>query len=351
MASYYELLQVQPTATADEVDAACTTLYNKWRRLVTHHTADVRNQAMQALEQLEGIRATLSDPVARAAYDAGIGLKGQIGGLADPDAVLAAAPAPAVPTMTPPSTRLSSAAPASTVAARPSLWTCPKNGCGAENPPNTKFCLHCGTQLVRECPACHKMASLVASGFCGECGENYSVVTERQELEAKIAERLPMYIELTSEVDAATIYIDTMSRPANKGVVIAILGIASLGCLILGVALVSTSLPSFFILLAFCILFFMLLLWISLNPDWGKADLGTKHDELIDLQKKQSGIRADLEQLLTKFHNNLSAGLAAPDQEQFDATAELEQIIRRYKHAREQSSESEAITVDPGWGS
>lgn len=230
MANYYELLQVPSTATAEELDAACTSLYNKWRRLVTHHVADIRNQATQALEQLEGIRATLSDPTARAAYDAGIGLKGNIGGLADPDAVLAAAPAMAAPVMIPPTVRLSGNGAATSAAPRPSLWTCPKKSCGAENPPNTKHCLQCGTQLVRECPECGKMASLVATGYCGECGFHYDVAVERAETKAKgveqdglLQQQQSRLLELRAERSKVNIGIGT---PGLKLSIFLVLGIA-----------------------------------------------------------------------------------------------------------------------------
>jgi len=51
------------------------------------------------------------------------------------------------------------------------LWECQK--CGAINPERALFCSDCGTQLLRECPKCHKNSSLVATGFCPSCGSNY----------------------------------------------------------------------------------------------------------------------------------------------------------------------------------
>jgi len=194
MATYYETLQVQPTATPAEVDDACNTLYNKWRRLVTHHDPSVVNQANQALQQVDAIRSTLSDPVRRSAYDEGIGLNGAIGGLADPEAVLRAMPVVTMAPPSPPPPRPLAGPPAQVAASRPGLWACPKKGCGAENPPNTKFCFKCGTQLVQECPECKKMSSLISTSFCGECGYRYSIASER-------AATLAAWLELQQNVE------------------------------------------------------------------------------------------------------------------------------------------------------
>lgn len=181
MANYYELLKVSPSASAQEISSAFDAQYEQWRRLVTHHDPNVVNQANQAIQLLEQIRATLTDPNKRAAHDEGIGLR-SVGGLADPTAILNM---PSV-TMTPPAPRQmpERAQVGAVVAAAPALWTCPK--CKKENPPSTRFCFNCGTQLVRTCPECGQETSLVATGFCGNCGYNYDVAAQRARLKSEI---------------------------------------------------------------------------------------------------------------------------------------------------------------------
>ena len=78
MPNYYEILQIQPDAPAPEVEAACEAQYNRWRRLVTHHDPETADKATRALRILEQIRATLTDPAKRAAYDATLNLSGAV---------------------------------------------------------------------------------------------------------------------------------------------------------------------------------------------------------------------------------------------------------------------------------
>src|SRR5688572_15502153 len=78
--------------------------------------------------------------------------------------------------MAPPAPRV----PEPTSAVATSLWACPK--CKTDNPQQTAHCLACGTQLVRECPQCATMTSLVATGFCGTCGYQYDSAIRLREL-------------------------------------------------------------------------------------------------------------------------------------------------------------------------
>src|SRR5262245_66616489 len=49
----------------------------------------------------------------------------------------------------------------------PAGGSCPS--CGGVNPPDAKFCAHCGSGLVALCPACgHRNAP--SASFCTECG-------------------------------------------------------------------------------------------------------------------------------------------------------------------------------------
>jgi hypothetical protein len=177
MANYYDLLQIMPHASRAEVDSAYESQYDTLRRLVNHPTQGLSVQ--NKLAQLEEARQVLTDPVKRAAYDAQLGGASELSGLADPSA---AAP-PVMPAMAPPpvSVQLPQAPPQQAAGTRAGIWSCP--GCSLDNPPNTRFCFNCGTQLVRECPECQRNTSLVASGFCGECGIHWDAAMRRRTLE------------------------------------------------------------------------------------------------------------------------------------------------------------------------
>ncbi len=177
MANFYETLGITPTASTTEIQSAYDSKYDQWRRLVNHHDQQIVLQAQQALQSLEMIRGTLLDQSKRAAYDAGIGLNGPIGGLADPAALLRTLSPVAAPT--PPAPHAVATVPAAPPRST-SLWTCPK--CQADNPASTKFCFKCGTQLVRTCPECKQESSLIATGMCGNCGYGHTVATRREEL-------------------------------------------------------------------------------------------------------------------------------------------------------------------------
>jgi YD repeat-containing protein len=208
MSTYYEMLQIAPTATMTEIEAAYEMQYNQWRRLVTHHDPKIVNQANQTLQMLEQIRATLTDPVQRATYDAQIGLGGAAGGLADPTAIHQGVvsspmtpPAPPPP-LSSPSTAAAVAQPNPSAPVQAGLWACYK--CGTENPTNTKFCLKCGAQLVRKCPECNCDSSLVATGMCGTCGTSYELATRRKELQKEIA-KVQQEINTTGGSGSSTI--------------------------------------------------------------------------------------------------------------------------------------------------
>jgi hypothetical protein len=179
------MLQVAPSASDAEILVAYEAQYNQWRRLVTHHDPNIVNQANQALQALETIRETLGESSRRSAYDAGIGLAGAVGGLADPAALLQPLQRPTAPAPMAPPTPTPQSPPSAIVAGVPGLWACAK--CGTDNPSQTKFCFKCGNQLVRACPECRKETSLIATGMCGECGYSYDRALQRQELRQQIA--------------------------------------------------------------------------------------------------------------------------------------------------------------------
>ncbi|MDP9310392.1 MAG: hypothetical protein M3R24_05800 [Chloroflexota bacterium] len=176
MQNYYELLGLAPSAATQDIEAALDAKYNHWRRLATHHDPTVVNQANHELQSLEIIRATLTDSLKRADYDAGLGGTVLVGGLAEQSTVLQSPP--------PPSPTPSARRPLASTQQRLGLWTCYK--CQTDNPAHTKYCLSCASQLVRQCPECNYEASLVASGICGNCGYKYEIARRRGEIRTQL---------------------------------------------------------------------------------------------------------------------------------------------------------------------
>ncbi len=180
MTTYYEILQISPTATTSEIRVAYKAQYNHWRRLVTHHDPDTVNKANQALQWLERVRATLTDPAQRETYDASIGLRGPVGGLADPQArpqvrqVTRPTPPPPRPRPDP------QTPPASAATGRVDAWLCPQ--CQTANDIGAQFCKSCGHQIGTECVKCEESME-VGAGFCPTCGANQKQARQEKELE------------------------------------------------------------------------------------------------------------------------------------------------------------------------
>lgn len=170
MTTHYEWLEVTPSASVSEIEAAYEARLDHYRRLINHHEPDRRREAQEALDALDAARAVLSESGPRAAYDAALGLAGVIDGVADPSLAYPSTPVASLP---PP--------PARAARSPSNPWECPE--CGFENPPGTKFCLQEGRPLVRECPECRHMASMVVTGICGECGANYPETSLRGQAE------------------------------------------------------------------------------------------------------------------------------------------------------------------------
>jgi len=166
--SYYEILEVEPTADSASIEAAWDRKYNQWRQLVTHR--QYAEQAKQALTALEEVRATLLDPGRRAAYDRGIGLGEPLAGLALKPEDLAAVPrVPSPPAPLPATSRAPSAD-------RP---PCPH--CGAvNNPDDARLCITCRGSLTQTCPGC-KAELPWHYANCTKCGCNIAEERERQE--------------------------------------------------------------------------------------------------------------------------------------------------------------------------
>jgi len=202
MPTYYEILNVQPTATGAEIESAYETQYNKWRRLVTHYDPTVVEEANRALRVLEQIHTTLADPAKRAVYDGSL----NIGGLADPDAILQMTPPP------PPPPRHLQPAPPAPAAPRVDAWICPR--CQTPNAIGMRHCAKCGQQIGRDCPNCGKIVA-VADRFCPYCGVEVEQQRLRQ-LQAQIEteteeiqrlERVPDYVgRLTGRGSSRELY-------------------------------------------------------------------------------------------------------------------------------------------------
>lgn len=176
--TYYEVLGVASSASAAAIEQACDSLYEKWHRLVTHH--ELADQATQALKTVEAIRATLLDTRVRAAYDAGIGIRGAHG-LADPE--LVANPIGSLP-LPPPPLGTAPSSPTTTPDERTDAWVCPQ--CARANALRTRFCETCGFALGRDCPACRSLVR-ASTRFCPDCGANIAEHDEAERRRTEVA--------------------------------------------------------------------------------------------------------------------------------------------------------------------
>lgn len=181
MPTYYETLGVKPTATEQEIIGAFDQQYNYWRRLVNHSDPKYARQAKEAIQLLETIRTTLTDPDRRSAYDASIG-RGEVqGGLDDPEALYQST-TPAGQTLLPPKPVKPDAAPARTRSRKMLVdaWVCP--ACSEPNQQGHQFCQHCGHELSQECPKCKKMFEKRVN-FCPACEKDQQAFLRRKEQE------------------------------------------------------------------------------------------------------------------------------------------------------------------------
>ena len=177
MTTYYEILQISSDTDTEEIETAYETQYHRWRRLVTHHDPTVVNKANQALQALETIHNTLTVLEKRAVYDATIGVRGPLGGLADPAALLqTASPIPPAPPAQ------ASLPPTSTSSGRADAWICPN--CQRANPIGTSFCKQCGQKLGRKCPKCQQLTEAIFS-FCAFGGVDMDALEHEKQTQAQ----------------------------------------------------------------------------------------------------------------------------------------------------------------------
>lgn len=203
--NYYEMLGVSSSANGTEIEQAIDARYNQWRALVTHHDPKVVNQANQKLQKLETIRGTLTAANKRAVYDAGLGLNGAIGGLADPEALLRNhAPMP----------NLAPAPAGITTTARTDAWICPN--CQTTNAIGKRFCIKCGAALGHDCPNCGKLIQ-TTSEFCSECGVNVAQAARDKQLrEEEIAKQRALEQQQLAELRRQEAEREAILGPIRK---------------------------------------------------------------------------------------------------------------------------------------
>jgi hypothetical protein len=195
MQNYYQILNLQPEATTQEIAATIDQQYHQVRRLVNHHDHNVVNQANQALAILEEARTVLLDPTRRTAYDQSMfGSAGSVGGLADPTSpapesgtsfglgslpVAAAAPPKSSAAPVPPP-----AVPAAAAPRLPVTWECSR--CHSQSPVGSQFCKRCGETIGLVCPDCTRISE-VSSVYCSNCGVKLDMAIRRKQINDQLS--------------------------------------------------------------------------------------------------------------------------------------------------------------------
>jgi len=201
MSNYYEILELESTATQAEIKTAIDEKYAYWNSLASHHDPEMVEKASREKRQLEEIRAVLGSKAKRKKYDAGS--EENIGGLAEQTRSKNAAVSK--PTTLEPITQ-----PRSTE--RLDAWVCPK--CNQVNTIGQKFCFKCGGQIGEECPQC-KYLSQIANAFCPRCGTNKAqVAAERKQKDA--LERIKALQDSVQSRRAEIKKIERLSRKIPK---------------------------------------------------------------------------------------------------------------------------------------
>jgi hypothetical protein len=178
MSTYYEILQIQPNSSNAEIQAAVDLQYNQWRRLVTIHDPKMVNQANQALQALETIRSTLTDPGKRSVYDAAIGVNDVVGGILDPNFTGSSfSTSQGLPTDSSMHSTSNTPVVPSKASRRTDAWVCPK--CQTANKIGSQYCESCGTKISHKCPKCKK-ATEIGNAFCPYCGADKKAVFQKK---------------------------------------------------------------------------------------------------------------------------------------------------------------------------
>lgn len=300
MTNYYEFLNMAANASSEELQAAIDGLYNEWRQSVTHPDPVVVEEANRKLRLLEKARSTLMDPAKRADYDTSLDIS-RAGGLADPTAAPRQAPPP------PPRPKMPPAGKAETAA----LWACRK--CGTENPEWTQFCLNCRAELVRRCPECGQLKSLVKTNTCGSCGFEYRAAERRMELKKLVAGLQAHQAELQKSINllGSRLPAPNQTRPGLSilifpiviflsGVVMLLVGFRSLVLLIGGLHGGDSTVATFYLVCGPVALLLAGLWTIYLQKNH-RALLNRaseKRQRITTLQEEIGNLQAQIDQLM-----------------------------------------------------
>lgn len=202
MSNFYEVLGVEPSASAAEIENKLDEFQDELRQKVTHHDPAIVADANQKMQVLEEIRSTLMDDKKRQKYDESL----NYGGLGDPNAEVKKT-APFLGGVTPRIIQMGQAVPQGSLE-RTDAWICPKDK--HANAVGEKFCAKCSTQIGADCPNCGRVAEL-SKKFCPSCGVNKIESFEMQQAQ-KIS-------ELKTQKNQLEEHIGKLAQAASSGIV------------------------------------------------------------------------------------------------------------------------------------
>lgn len=181
MTDYYQLLNLQPTATTSEIKTA----YAHKRAKLSTSEAETEEQIAEQLSALDEAYAMLNDPNRRAAYDRSLHADSQAKALAiaeQPSAIVAPH-APPVPIV---------------------QQACPH--CGALNPIQATMCSECGEQVSRPCPNCGQPV-ILGQTVCTRCDTFVPEYDKRRFAEAVSTEQRVQQERRASEARVAALEV------------------------------------------------------------------------------------------------------------------------------------------------
>ncbi len=193
MVNYYEILELDFSASRDVIEARLDEQYVKWRALVTHHDSEIASQATKAIQTIEQARNVLTDPAKKQTYDRDLQAElATMGGLVDPSVVgqesmrqpgfgMAMPRRPIMGRQQQPQVE------------RLDAWICSK--CQRPNPKGTTFCVKCGAVVGVNCPSCGVLGDY-SDKFCSECGRD-----KKEAFEDNKAMRLKELKESITEIE------------------------------------------------------------------------------------------------------------------------------------------------------
>ena len=184
MPDHYQLLNVSPTASAEQIQSA----YHRERARLLADAGEDESRVAPALQALEQAYAVLSDPGQRAAYD-------QARGLNTDRALVVGDQSSALQTTTAQAPRLEER-------------LCPK--CGRPNPIQATMCAYCAEQISRPCPKCGNPA-IVDERVCGRCGTVIAEYDQQRFMQAEARKR-----QIEAERIAADARVEKLEQSHGK---------------------------------------------------------------------------------------------------------------------------------------